>query len=208
MKIQPAYLIALLAFVNVPSFAQVQLLVDENIKVISINGHEVNRGLLQPLQKQFNLEAGRHAITARYDRLFNLNNNNHDYLKSTNITITVDLKNHQTYHLVMPNQPNTYSAAKEYAKSPSLAVSHQGNIIAQTNSGESEKQGLLQTLTGKIGGVFKKDSSDNTAIANQKAIPAIDDALQTPQNNLDGFMQIWLNASEEEREKIRHWIAK
>ncbi|RKW43941.1 MAG: DUF2057 domain-containing protein, partial [Moraxella sp.] len=27
-------------------------------------------------------------------------------------------------------------------------------------------------------------------------------------NTLDSFMQLWLNASEEEREKIRQWIAK
>lgn len=194
-------------------FAQVKLMVDDNIKVTAINGQEIKHGALQPLKREFALEAGRHVITARYDRLFDLTRGNHDYLKSGNITITVDLSDNQSYQLVMPNQPNNYNTAKEYAKSPSLAIVSQGEIIAQTDSVE-ERQGILSTLGNSIGGIFKRDDA---VYANQKAIASLNQQPQqststsianTKQNNLDGFMQLWLNSSEEEREKIRQWVQK
>ena len=202
------------ALLSTAAAAQVQLNVDDNIKVTAINGQEIRHGLLQPLQRNFTLEPGRHVITARYDRLFELRNDEHDYLKSGNITVTANFADNQTYQLVMPNQPREYQAAKEYAKAPSLAVSHNGRIIAQEDAEESERQGLLSGITGAIGGMFSR--GDSAVVSNQKAIAAIDNGQSnnTPtsnpspraNNNLDGFMQIWLNASDEEREKIRQWI--
>lgn len=203
------------ALIALPATAKVQLNVDDNIKVTAINGQEIRHGLLQPLQQKFTLEPGRHVITARYDRLFDLNSNNHDYLKSGNITVTADLADNQTYQLIMPNQPNTYSAAKEYAKAPSLAITQNGQILAQENTTES-RAGILSGITGAIGGMFGGDSA---LASNQQAIAAINNqpaAVPAPvsipspqaQNNLDGFMQLWLNSSEEEREKIRQWVEK
>lgn len=191
------------------AIAKVELQVDDNIKVTAINGQEIRHGLLQPLQKTFNLEAGRHVITARYDRLFDISNSDHDYLKSDNITISADLADNQQYQLIMPNQPNNYNAAKEYAKAPTLAIAHNGNIIAQESTAQS-RTGLLSGLTGAIGNMFGRD---NQAVnSNQQAIAAINQPPKTTntanKDNLDGFMQLWLNASEEEREKIRQWIQK
>lgn len=200
------------ALIVLPASAKVQLNVDDNIKVTAINGQEVRHGLLQPLQQQFTLEPGRHVITARYDRLFDLNSNNHDYLKSGNITVSADLADNQTYQLIMPNQPNTYSAAKEYAKAPSLAIAQNGQILAQENTSES-RTGIFSGITGAIGGMFGGESA---VTSNQKAIAAINNQNPAPvstpapqaKNNLDGFMQLWLNSSEEEREKIRQWVEK
>lgn len=190
-------------------FAQVKLTVDDNIKVTAINGQEIKHGALQPLKREFTLEAGRHVITARYDCLFDLPRGDHDYLKSSNITITVDLADNQTYQLIMPNQPNTYNAAKEYAKSPTLAVAQQDRIITQTNTVE-ERKGIFSSLG--LGGIFQRE---NAVHSNQQAIAAINQsksptptATPAQQNNLDGFMYLWLNSSEEEREKIRQWVQK
>lgn len=218
--------IAAAALLSHQAFAQVQLDVDNHIKVIAINGKEIKQGLLQPLQKQFTLDAGRHVITARYDRLFDLRNQEHDYLKSDSITLTVDLADNQTYQLVMPNQPNNYVAAQEYIKSPSLAVVQNGKIIAQENSTEN-RAGLLAGLGQTLGGIFGRN--DKAVIANQQALAGISQTsttipaaipaaapaqtsasvpAQVKSNSLDGFMQLWLNASEEEREKIRQWVQK
>ncbi|OOS08026.1 hypothetical protein SAMN02745664_101229 [Moraxella cuniculi DSM 21768] len=191
------------------AIAKVELQVDDNIKVTAINGQEIRHGLLQPLQKTFSLEAGRHVITARYDRLFDISNSDHDYLKSDNITISADLADNQQYQLIMPNQPNNYNAAKEYAKAPTLAIAHNGSIIAQESTTQS-RTGLLSGITGAIGNMFGRD---NQAVnSNQQAIAAINQPPKTTntanKDNLDGFMQLWLNASEEEREKIRQWIQK
>lgn len=131
MKMLTKAIIASLALSAAYAHAEVRLLVDDNIKVTAVNGQEVHRGALQPLQREFKLEAGRHVVTARYDRIFDLTRGDHDYLKSGNITVTADLQDNQTYQLVMPNQPNNYSAAKEYVKSPTLAVAHNGQVIAQ-----------------------------------------------------------------------------
>lgn len=199
---------ALLALtLSMPTLAQVQLLVDENIKVTAINGKEVKHGALQPLRREFSLDAGRHVISARYDRLFDLTRGEHDYVKSGNVTVTADLADNQTYHLTMPNQPNTHKEAKEYAKSPTLAITQNNNIITQEKS-DGSQAGLLSSL----GGLFGRDHV--AVIDNQQAIAAITPAsasaptAPTTKDNLDGFMQLWLNASPEEREKIRQWIEK
>lgn len=198
---------------SVPALAEVRLTVDDNIKVTAINGQEIKHGALQPLKREFKLDAGRHVITARYDRLFDLSNDRHDYLKSGNVTVTADLADNQTYELVMPNQPNSYTQAKEYAKAPTLAISQNGQILASEQTVEN-RTGILSSLGDSIGGLFGRDDATR---ANQKAIASLNQAPATttttstmvaPKDNLDGFMQLWLNASPEEREKIRQWVQK
>lgn len=197
------------------ALAETQLDVDEHIKVTAINGQEIKHGALQPLKRHFNLQAGKHVITARYDRLFDLTRGDHDYLKSNNITVTVNLEDNQSYQLVMPNQPSHYTAAKEYAKAPSLAVMHNGQIIAEETT-TAENSSIFANIGTTLGSMFQR--GDSAVVANQKAIAALNtqpqDATTTPKTEqvdrqtLDGFMQIWLDASEEEREKIRQWIQK
>lgn len=117
----------------------------------------------------------------------------------------------------MPNQPNNYNAAKEYVKSPTLAVAQNGQVIAQESIVE-DRTGVLSSITQSIGGMFGRD---NAVTSNQRTIAALNQApttavaassapTQAPiaRDNLDGFMQLWLNSSEEEREKIRQWIGK
>ena len=111
----------------------------------------------------------------------------------------------------MPNQPLVYSQAKEYAKAPTLALAQNGKIIAQES--QSEKQeGILSSLSG----LFGRDKAVQT---NQKVVAAVQNpaspssntssaTTSVKTNTLDSFMQLWLNASEEEREKIRQWVAK
>lgn len=205
MKFLKTAVLATALFAATHTHAEVRLLVDDNIKVTAINGQEIFHGALQPLKREFTLQSGNHVITARYDRLFDLTRGNHDYLKSGNVTVTAHLKNNQTYQLTMPNQPNTYNAAKEYAKAPTLAVSHNGQIIAQESIVE-DRSGALTGIAQGISGMFGRG---NAITSNQKAIAALNQN-NTPvaKDNLDGFMQLWLNSSEEEREKIRQWIGK
>lgn len=195
------------------AYAAVTLHVDEHIKVTAINGKAVNQGLFQPLQKEFSLDAGRHVITARYDRMFDLSSKEHDHVKSANITLTAELSDNQSYRLVMPNQPNTYSEAREYAKAPSLAIM-QGKVLVASESTVNERRGLLSGLSS----VFSRDAA---VASNQQTIAAIQTAPQSTHsstapatsvpaarqsNTLDNFMQLWLNASDEERAKIRQWV--
>ena len=78
---------------------------------------------------------------------------------------------------------------------------------------QTKRSGLFGGITSTINNLFGRTNSATTA--NQEAIAAIstyntakptENHAVRADDNLDGFMQIWLNASDEEREKIRQWI--
>ncbi|MEN6669097.1 DUF2057 family protein [Psychrobacter sp. B38] len=207
------------------SQADVTLLVDDHIKVTAINGQELEQSIFQPLSKEFTLQPGRHAITAKYDRLYDLSHDEHDYLRSGNVSVIAEMADNQTYRLTMPNQPEDYQAAREYAKQPTLAV-QQGNTVVASQQGMGGNQGGLLSGLGKaLGGVF--GGTDDAGQQNQRVIASLDRPMATPQNTttpvaavrqttsmdtstntLDQFMQLWLQATPAEREKMRQWAQK
>lgn len=211
--------------VSMLSHAAVTLLVDDHIKVTAINGQEVQQSAFQPLTKKFTLQPGTHAITAKYDRLYNLRRDEHDYLRSGNVSVTAQLADNQTYRLTMPNQPEAYEAAKDYAKQPTLAIQQNNTIIASQQGMAGNQGGLLSGLGKAIGGVF--GGAGDAELQNQRAIAALEQPATQPAqssvntgtaqpvpaavqngNTLDSFMQLWLQATPAEREKIRQWIQK
>ena len=211
--------------VSMLSHAAVTLLVDDHIKVTAINGQEVQQSAFQPLTKKFTLQPGTHAITAKYDRLYNLRRDEHDYLRSGNVSVTAQLADNQTYRLTMPNQPEDYEAAKDYAKQPTLAIQQNNTIIASQQGMAGNQGGLLSGLGKAIGGVF--GGAGDAELQNQRAIAALEQPATQPAqssvntgtaqpvpaavqtgNTLDSFMQLWLQATPAEREKIRQWIQK
>jgi len=196
--------------------AEVTLSVDDNIKVTAINGQQVNSSPFQSLKKSFNLQPGKHVITAKYDRLYDLRNDEHDYLRSGNVTVTAEMQDNQTYRLAMPGQPEKYEEAKQYAKAPTLAVM-KGSQVVSKSTGVVEEGGLFSSITSLFG-------SNDAQMENQKAIAAINADGKSSNSNaiapvstnsnsaqadtLDRFMQLWLQATPDEREKIRQWIQK
>ena len=210
--------------VSMLSHGAVTLLVDDHIKVTAINGQEIQQSAFQPLMKSFTLEPGQHAITAKYDRLYNLTRDEHDYLRSGNVSVTAELADNQTYRLTMPNQPEKYAAAKEYAKRPTLAVQQNNTVVASQQGVVGNEGGLLSGLGKALGGVF--GGADDAELQNQRAIAALGQptagtvntgavttvkqttSATSSTNNLDQFMQIWLQATPAEREKMRQWMQK
>lgn len=213
--------------VSMLSHAEVTLLVDDHIKVTAINGQELQQSAFQPLTKKFTLQPGQHAITAKYDRLYDLRRDEHDYLRSGNVSVVAELADNQTYRLIMLNQPEDYKAAKEYAKQPTLAIQQNGTVIASQQAMAGSQGSLFAGLGKALGGVF--DGSGDAEMQNQRAIAAISAPTVSAQNNmgagastsitqttntnastdkLDQFMQIWLQATPAEREKMRQWIQK
>lgn len=219
--------------VSMLSQAATTLLVDDNIKVTAINGQEIKQSPFQPLMKSFTLQPGQHAITAKYDRLYKLPRDEHDYLRSGNISVVAELADNQTYRLTMPNQPENYEQAKEYSKRPTLAVQQNNTVIASEQSIAGNNGGILSGLGRALGGVFS--GGGDAEMQNQRAIAALGQNSTPPsrvaQNNatsgaivsnsyaitptstvnqtsntLDGFMQLWLQATPSEREKIRQWV--
>ncbi|WP_198334002.1 DUF2057 family protein [Psychrobacter namhaensis] len=218
----------LMGAASIPMLSQaaVTLLVDDHIKVTAINGQEVQQSAFQPLMKEFTLQPGQHAITAKYDRLYNLRRDEHDYLRSGNVSVTADLADNQTYRLTLLNQPEKYEAAKEYAERPTLAVQQGNTVIASQQGMIGNQGGLLSGLGKALGGVF--GGAGDAELQNQRAIAALGQPAGTSQSKvntstsvsqqtttaasststLDQFMQIWLQATPAEREKMRQWIQK
>ena len=213
------------ASVSMLSQAAVTLLVDNHIKVTAINGQELTQSVLQPLTKSFTLQPGKHVITAKYDRLYDLRRDEHDYLRSGNVSVAAEMLDNQTYRLTMPNQPEDYAAAKKYAERPTLAIQQNNTIIASQESVGGSSNSLFSGLGKALGGVF--GGSGDAELQNQRAIAALDQpsasanstvntaatvtqttSVNASTNALDQFMQIWLQATPAEREKMRQWIQK
>ena len=237
-KLTTAALLVSVGSVSVLSHAEVTLLVDDNIKVTAINGQELKQSIFQPLTKQFTLQPGQHVLTAKYDRLYNLPRDEHDYLRSGNISVAADLTDNQTYRLTMPGQPEAYDAAKEYAQQPTLAVQQNNTLIASQQSVAGNDGSIFSGLGKAIGGVF--GGSGDAQLQNQQAIAALGQPTVNTVNarpaivtsntysaapastvsnvrqatatqstaTLDQFMQLWLQATPAEREKMRQWAEK
>lgn len=212
----------LLTLSSASSFGVVTLNVGDNTIVTAINGQEVKNGMFSNPQRKFELQPGKHVITAKYTRLYNLRNDEHDVLRSSNISLPVELMDNQTYELVMANQPDSYAKAKDYAKKPTLAIVQGTNTLAsQQASTVSEGSGIFSGLGSAIGGIFGGGSK--AVASNQQAINALDGKSPTTipaiaptvtpttpavasTNMLDQFMNLWLKATPAEREKIRQWV--
>ena len=213
------------ASVSMLSQAAVTLLVDDHIKVTAINGQELTQSILQPLTKSFTLQPGKHVITAKYDRLYDLRRDEHDYLRSGNVSVAAELVDNQTYRLTMPNQPQDYASAKKYAERPTLAIQQNNSVIASQESVGGSSNSLFSGLGKALGGVF--GGSGDAELQNQRAIAALDQpsasanstvntaatvtqttSVNASTNALDQFMQIWLQATPAEREKMRQWMQK
>lgn len=164
--------------VSVLTHAEVTLTVDDNIKVTAINGQEIKQSPFQPLTKSFALQPGKHAITAKYDRLYKLPRDEHDYLRSGNISVVADLADNQTYRLTMPNQPEKYEAAKKYAEQPTLAVQQNNTVIASQQSIAGNNGGIFTGISKALGGVFS--GGGDAEMQNQRAIAALGQPTQQP----------------------------
>lgn len=218
MRKLTAFSLVAIMTTSMPALAQVTLNVGDNTVVTAINGQEVKNGLFSEPQRTFNLQAGKHVITAKYTRLYELRGDNHDVLRSSNISLPVELQDGQTYNLVMANQPNDYQSAKDYVKQPTLAITQGSTVIAsQQATGVGGGSGLLTGIGSAIGGIF---GGGNKAIeSNQQAINALEGkspntiaAIQpttvSSTDTLDQFMNLWLKATPAERDKIRQWVQK
>lgn len=186
------------------SFAKATLIADEHTQITAINGDAVNQGLLQQHNHKFELHAGRHVITARYDRLYNIGHDNHDFVRSQNITIDTNLADNQTYTLSM-NAPEHYQDAKEYAKAPTLSLSNNGKTIAQ-KSANIQQTGILSNIGKLFGGSGVDENQQVVASLPTHTQNAPNTSAKQNQSTLDEFMALWLKASPSEREKIREWI--
>lgn len=175
-------------FVGQVCFADSTLVADDDIKIIAINGQAVNQGLFQKTKQSFTVPAGQTTITARYDRIFILNRNDHDTIKSPDITLTATLDDTQTYRLTMPNLPSTHRQAQEFVKNATLEL-HLGNQVLMSEQTVNNRPSLLSGLFGK-----KEVAIPPTKPASPKT-PTTDPVAQ--------FKTLWERATPEQKQQIQ-----
>lgn len=199
-----------LVMYGITAHAESILLVGKHTVVTNIDGQRIKSGFFSTPPKKFNLPAGKHQITAKYDRLFDLNSDEHDILRSVEITLPVTLLDKQSYTLDMINQPNQYQDAKKYVTKPTLGLMLNGQVITQKTAikGSHRKKPTIVNRTNHV-----TQPKIQPAQTSQPAQISDNSQTSNPQTSnpqksdvLDNFMQLWLKATTAERQKIRNWV--
>lgn len=201
---------ALLMFFTVASHADVSLTVGENVVVTRIDGQVISHGLLTAPKRKFVLENGVHEFSAKYKRLFELSADDHDMVRSVDLTLKADMAD-GTYQLQMLDQPDVHHKAVEYAEKPTLALLHRGKVITKKTAIVGSTTGMFEGISAGVSRVIP-GSSANKPVAiksSPKSVkPTTSDGVTNvnTSNTLDAFMRIWLDASPLERQKIKSWV--
>lgn len=197
------------------ALADAVLLVGENVIVTKIDDQKISNGFLSNPIRKFQLPAGQHKITAKYERLYDLTSDDHDIVRSTELTVLAQMQDSQSYKLVMSNQPDAYEKAVSYAEKPTMSLLNGGNVVA-SKTAITGSTGFLGGVTGSIGQIFTgKERQGDTVVINtnrtdtKHGVHSTTDGSRVSQQNkstLDQFMRVWLNATPDERVKIKNWV--
>lgn len=211
------------------SHAAVTLITPEEIPVLALNQQEVSGNFFRSTKTSYKLDPGMHDIAVRYEQLFNLNNGEHDILKSAVISVRADLQDNRTYYLRLVNPPKDYNVAKDYVKQPIIAVmDDQGKIIAQ-------QQGLDNAPKPVLGSSFfnrvmdfrdkldsRKDytvpvsnhSAANSSAYSQsgelssKVVSSSATSSSAASSTVEQLKQLWQQTNEQERQQFMQFIIR
>ncbi len=171
------------------SWAAAEVTFPENVIVLGIDGQETgSTGLFTRKKSSFQLPAGEHTIMARYDRLFQINGDDFDVVRSKGVTIKVVLADQQTYVLGWQPEPTSREEALEFVKRPTLKISTtSGQVVAS-------QQGAVQQNTSLFGGVMQ---GINHLTSNN---------IEPQMQPLDALKSQWAKASPEDKKQFQIWI--
>lgn len=172
------------------AWADAEVSVPESVVVLGIDGQETgNTGLFSKKHTTIKLPAGEHTITARYDRLFQLNADDHDVVRSKGVTVRAVFADQQSYALAWQGEPDEHDAAVSFAKQPTLLVKAlDGRVVAS-------QKGALTQSTSLMSAVMQGYSNLTTSNEGKT------DALQHLQT-------LWGQATTEQRKQFKQWLAK
>ncbi len=171
------------------AWADAEVSVPESVVVLGIDGQETgNTGLFSKKHTTIRLPAGEHTITARYDRLFQLNADDHDVVRSKGVTVRAVFADQQNYVLGWQPEPDDHDAAIAFAKQPTLVIKTGGQVVAS-------QKGILTQSPSLISAVMQGYSNLTTSNDGQT------DALQHLQS-------LWGQATSEQRKQFKQWLAQ
>lgn len=171
------------------SWAAAEISVPENVIVLGVDGQETgNSGLFTRKHSSFQLPAGEHTIMARYDRLFQINGEDFDVVRSKGVTIKVVLADQQSYVLGWQPEPTSHEEALDFVKQPTLKISTKSGQLVAT------QQGAVLQSTSLFGGVMQG--------INYLTSNTIGSQIQP----LDALKLQWSKASVEDKNQFKIWI--
>lgn len=201
------------------SWADAEISVPESVIVLAIDGQETgNTGFFSKKHTTYTLPAGEHTLTARYDRLFELNtSDDHDIVRSNGVTIKVVLSDQQAYTLGWQPEPQTHEEAIAFAKQPTLIVTAAGgNIIASQKGAAAPKASFLSHLindTTSLVAANRATTTDSNTINNSSTTnnQTVNNTAQPTQpiqstTALQQLQSAWERASSEEKKQFSLWI--
>lgn len=201
--------------------AAVTLVTPEEIPVLALDQQEVSGGFFRSTKTTYKLDPGMHDIAVRYEQLFNLNNGDHDVLKSAVISLRANLEDNKTYRLSLVNPPKNYDVAREYVKQPIIAVlDEQGKIIAQQQGMDNAPKPILgSSFFNRVMDFrnkpetqkdFTTEQGNNYKAATTAAITSSATGSTTAGTSahLEQLKQLWQKSSEQEREQFMQFIIR
>lgn len=171
------------------SWAAAEISFPENVIVLGVDGQETgNTGLFARKKSSFQLPAGEHTIMARYDRLFQINGDDFDVVRSKGVTIKVVLADQQSYVLGWLPEPTSREEALAFVKQPTLKISTtNGQVVAS-------QQGAVLVNTSLLGGVMQGINHLTSS------------GVETQIQPLDALKSQWSKASAEDQKQFMRWI--
>jgi uncharacterized protein len=201
-------------------FAAVTLSAPEEIVVLAVNDQEVNSGLIRK-NNEYQVDAGRVAVSVRYQQYFEHLSGEHDILKSGVVTVTApDLKDGQNYKLVLVDAPKNFDDAKKYAEQPTIAIFDKNNrlVVQQTGANTEAKPWFGSSVFGRVVDLTSSkktpvnqpapvySATSQAAVSNSasKSVPTVINTNGADQE----LIQIWQKATKAERQKFMTWLAE
>lgn len=195
-----------------PTLAAVELQTPEELVLVAINDQDVKSGFLGGAKK-YQLDAGQHQLQLRYQQYFDLNNNEHDIVRSGVIRLTTpELKDGAKYQLTLLDAPQTHDAAKTFAAAPRIGLLNAEQQLVAEQQGRVQQVGLLNQLFGQIQdlstgvtGVTQLKTSDAKAGVADTTAQATTHA--TTHDIDQQLIQLWQQATPQQRQKFTAWLA-
>lgn len=206
------------------AYAEVVLVTPEEIPVLALDDQEISGGLFRSTKTTYKLNPGQHHISVRYEQLFNLNDGNHDILKSGVVTVGANLQDGKTYQLKLVNPPkDNYEKAKEYVKQPIIAVvDDAGNIVGQqTGADSTPKAWLGSNLFGRVFDLRNNDKQEieknlsnirkteqASAVVSVPVVTATTTTAVVSSATVEQLKQLWQQATPQQRQQFAAWLVE
>lgn len=203
------------------AFAAVTLTTPEEVVIVALDDQEVRSGLLRNAKSNYQLDAGNHSISVKYEQIFYHPSGEHDVLRSNVVTLNnVTLQDGMQYRLGLVNEPKNFEQGEKFAQQPTIGLfNSQGQLVAQQTGVNSQpKSWFGSRLLGS-----RYDLRQPSTRTSSKDTQAVQDSILTTDHNTTSvstnqttsvstnavdqqLIELWKKASPQERQKFTAWL--